>query len=388
MTTLLRTRTTADHWLDGRGDMTALVPLRIVAGIAVLLHLRPFLDSAAAGVTWDERFHVLYADWYPAIGGTAYAVALWIAVAAAVMLSVGLFTRSAAAVVAVLIAWNLFLSTTHFHHNRAYLTAILVGIALLPVGRVGSLDAVIRRWRGLPRLGPIGPLWPLLLMRFEASVIYTASGLSKVIDGDWWSGLVLRLRIEEHADLAASRGVPDWVMDTLANATVMGWLAKVIVLTEVFIGLGLLFRKTRPAAIWCAIAFHITIQATAQVQVFSLIGLAALIIWVTPSSRDRTLILDPADRNATRLGRAVALLDWLGRFRIEWESGADPVTLVDRPGSDDPGEVLTGRTATLVVLSRLPAAFWPVAPFAAMSRWRARRRVTREPDASTRSTRR
>ena len=52
-----------------------------------------------------------------------------------------------------MVAGNLLLSQTHFRHNRAFLAIVLGGLALLPAGRVLSVDAWWRRPRGLPRLG-------------------------------------------------------------------------------------------------------------------------------------------------------------------------------------------------------------------------------------------
>lgn len=376
---LPRLRTTAERWLDGTGDVRAIALLRIAAGPIVLIHLRPFLEIAADGGSWDDTFHVPYAAWYPALSGGAWRALLWGAVAAAVLMSIGLFTRAATAYTAGFVAWNLFLSQTHFHHNRAFLVILLTGLAVLPVGRVLSIDAVIARSRGRPLAGAIGPLWPLIPMRFSVATAYWASGLSKLLDPDWWGGVVLQLRIEQYGSSALDRGAPEWVIDLLASEAFMWWFAKVVVLTEVFIGVGLLVRRTRLAAVWVAIPFHLTIEATAEVQVFSLAGLCALVIWVTPTTRDRTLVVSGAGW-ARRLGAAVRWLDWTGRFTVEQSDAGTAVTLYDRPGGTGAPIVRTGREAVWFVLSRLPLAFpiaAPVLPIRSRRGRRARRRNSR-----------
>ena len=63
--------------------------------------------------------------------------------------------------------------------------------------------------------------------------------------------------------------------------------------------------------------FHVTIQLSANVEVFSYLAIAALVIWSVPSTRDRVLLVDPAAAAQRRLARAVGALDWLARFRIE-----------------------------------------------------------------------
>jgi hypothetical protein len=349
----------ADHWLDGTGDTRAVALLRIAAGPIVLLHLRPFLDAAQAGGSWDDTFWIPYASWYPAVSGAAWRALLWGCVVAAVLLSVGLFTRLAAAYTLGFVTWNLFLSQTHFHHNRAFLVVLLFALAALPVGRVMSLDCLLRRRAHRGDCRATGPIWPLIPVRFSVATAYWASGLSKLLDADWWGGTVLRLRIDRYGDVAASQGAPDWLLEALGSSGFMWWLAKVIVLTELFIGIGLLMRRSRLAAIWLAIPFHLAIEATADVQVFSLAGLCALVIWVTPRAGDRRLVVRAGGR-AGLLGAAARRLDWTGRFAVVHDDGPGPaLTLYDRAGGRP--VVRHGAEAARMVLSRLPLTF----PFAA-----------------------
>jgi len=357
----------ATRWIDGTGSLRALVPLRLAVGPLVALHLRPFLEDAAAGRIYRDTFFQPYASWYPELPRSLYVLLLWATVAAAFLVSIGLATRAASILTAGGVAYNLFLSETHFHHNRAFLLVLLAGIALLPVGRWVSVDRVLR---GMPR-PRAAPLWPLGLLRFEVAVAYWASGLSKLVDQDWWSGLVTRLRVERFGDLAADRGVPEWLLEALSSSAFHWWFAKVVVLTELTIGLGLFWRKTRLAAVWLAIGFHMAIEATASVQVFSLAGLAALVIWVTPRAGDRELIVRSDLPASRRFGRLVRLLDWTGRFRVVESASGPPIRLIDRPGSDGEPVIREGGAARVMVLSRLPATFWPIAPFVPFVRTRA-----------------
>jgi hypothetical protein len=141
----------------------------------------------------------------------------------------------------------------------------------------------------------------------------------------------------------------------------MWWFAKVVVLTELFIGVGLLFRRTRLAAAWLAIPFHLAVEATADVQVFSLAGVCALVIWATPSTRDRTLVVRMAGWPA-RLAAIVRALDWTGRFAVETAGDGPAVTLVDRPDRDGRPVTRHGAEAVRMVLSRLPVTFPIAAP--------------------------
>ena len=333
--------------LDDAIDPRPLVPLRLAVGPLVAMHLMPFLASAADGIIYRDRFWLPYADWYPDLPRDLYVATLWATVAVGVLVSIGLVTRVAAWLCAGGVAYNLFLSQTHFHHNRAFLLVLLIGVAVLPTGGAVSLD----RRLGTPRRLALGGgrRLTLTVLRVEIALVYLSSGVSKLIDPDWWGGTVTRLRVV--AGLGRLGSVPDGIVNLLLDPGFHRWAAKVIVLTEIFIGAGLLWRRTRLAAVWMAILFHLAIQATAAVQVFSWAALAALVVWVTPDTPRRALEV-PTRRRA----RVVKALDWTGRFAV---MVGPRVVLADRAGA-----LRTGKQATCFVAARLPLTFWFAAPVA------------------------
>jgi hypothetical protein len=359
-----------DAAIDEPVDVGSLVVLRVALGPIVLLHLQPFLALAREGVTYRDRFHVPFASWYPEVPDPVYLALLWLAVPAAVALSVGFSTRAAAIYTATFVGYNLFLTKTHFHHNRAFLLVILVGVALLPTGATRSVDALRSRRAG--RAEPrCSVRWPLMLLRFQVAAVYTASGFSKLVDADWWGGVVTQLRVERYGQVAVDRGVPEWLVDLAAAPGFHAGFAKVVVLTELFIGLGLLVPRIRLAALWVAIPFHLAIQATASVQVFTLAALAALFIWVTPVAPDRTVWI-----GSRRLAAIVRGLDWAARFDVRLGSSAGwGVVVADRDGTR-----LEGKAAALALLSRLPATFWFAAPIRLVTE---PRRATKPPPSRT-----
>jgi hypothetical protein len=350
-----------DEALGRRVSMRALALLRVLVGPVVLLHLRPFLADAAAGRIYRDTFHEPYTAWYPELPRGLYVALLWVGAAAAVAMTVGFATRVATATTAGVVAYNLFLSTTHVHNNRAYLAIVLAGLAVAPCGRELSVDAWLRRRRGLPPLALIAPAWPLLLLRFEASVVYGASGLSKLVDPDWFGGTVTWHRTVRVRDELVASPLPGWAIDVLADRSFHTYAAKVIVLTEIFLALGLWWRATRDAAVWVAVCFHVMIELTARVEVFSYLAIAALVIWAVPATRDRVLVVDPRRPGHRLLAALVRRLDWLARFRVEDGPHGDPVTVVDRGG-----RVLTGAAAAARALSRLPLTAWPALPATAV----------------------
>jgi uncharacterized membrane protein YphA (DoxX/SURF4 family) len=343
-----------DDLLGRAVSMRGLALLRVLTGPVVLLHLRPFLADSLDGRIYRDAFHQPYAAWYPEAPDAVYVGLLWLAVAAAIAMSLGFLTRLATATTFAIVAWNVFLSTTHVHNNRAYLLIVLGVLALAPCGRELSVDAWLRR-RGRPTLDPSAPAWPLWLLRFQCAAVYGASGLSKLVDPDWFGGTVTWQRVVRARDELGA--LPDWAVSLLTDRGFHTGAAKFIVLTELFIAVGLWWRGTRYAAVWVAVVFHVSIEASASVQVFSFLAIAVLVIWAVPSTRDRVLRIDPTAGRHRRFAALVHGLDWLARFRVEHGAPGSMLEVVDRDGGamgDGPAVALT--------LSRLPLTAWFALP--------------------------
>lgn len=339
------------------GDVSALAVLRIALGPVVLVHLSPFLADARAGKLYDDHFWHAYATWVPAPSGEVWALLLWVGMLSAVLMSLGVLTRLSTTVTFLVVAGNLLLSETHFRHNRAFLAILLFGLALLPTGRTRSFDAWWRRRRHLAALRPEALLWPLVMLRVQVSLVYFASGFSKLVDPDWLGGLVLWDRVVRYQHVI--HPAPGWAVDLLTWRPLFYVVAPVAVVTELFLAVGLWLPRTRLVAIRVAIVFHLAIELGARVEVFSLAAIAALVIWVTPARRERVIRLGGRTRSAWVLARAVPLLDWFDRFTIEPSCPEDPdVVMVDRDGT-----TLHGRAAVRGIVERLPVTF-PLAPLA------------------------
>ena len=356
-----------DEVFDRPGSIRALALLRIVLGPAVLLHLAPFLADTAGGTTYQDHFHTPWFGFLPEVPGEVQVVLVWLGAMAAVALGLGWRTRLVAPITFVCVAGNFFLSQHHFRHNRAFLLFLLAAVVLGDSGRVLSLDARRQRRRTGRAPDDRATLWPLWLLRALASSIYLASGFSKLIDPDWFGGLVLWDRAVRYQDMVRDRLPAGTIADTVVDAVTARWVHTVTsplaVAMELFIGIGLWFAATRLAAVWVAVFFHVSIEVAASVEVFSLVAIAALVIWAIPATRDRIVLVGAGD------GTWIRRLDWLARFDVR-EQGAATMTVVDRDG-----EVRTGDDARVFVLSRLPLTFFFAAPALALTHLRHRRPV-------------
>ena len=82
------------------------------------------------------------------------------------------------------------------------------------------------------------PAWPLWLLRFEASAVYAASGLSKLADPDWFGGTVTWQRVVRARERPGGVADAHWAVSALTDRDFHTGAAKAIVLTELFIAVG------------------------------------------------------------------------------------------------------------------------------------------------------
>ncbi len=343
---------------DEVGSLRAVALWRILVGPIVLIHLLPFFRAAWDGRYYADSFYLPWISGMPEAPRGLYFALLGACALSSVTLSLGLFTRLSALYTWAFVTYNLFLSQTHFHHNRAFLVINLTCLVLLPGGNLLSLDARRARRRGTP-LEERASLWPMYLLRFEAVSVYAASGGSKLLNEDWWSGLVTFDRVVRFRHRLDASIAPQWFIDLITVPDFHHVFAKVAVVTELFIALGLLYRPTRYAAVWVAVIFHVAIGIGLNVQIFSYLAIAALFLWAWPSTRDRVLTVNPARPAGRFVATWARRLDWLARFDLRRDEAAPhAVSLVQRGGRQ-----LHGAEAARAALARCPLLFLPLGPF-------------------------
>ena len=219
-----------------------------------------------------------------------------------------------------------------------------------------SLDARLARHRDSGGPAGDGLLWPLWLLRFELASTYLASGTSKLLDPDWRGGIVTWDRVLQARPILDRSPLPTAFIELISREDVHWFFGKSAIALELFVGLGLWNRRTRLAAVWCALIFHVLVEVSAHVQVFSYLCLAALAIWAVPSARDRRVIVRAGARGSGRVLWIAQKLDWLARFEVDSTSAKDApaLLLIDRDG-----QRFTSGAALRRLLLRLPLTFWP-----------------------------
>jgi hypothetical protein len=264
--------------VDATGDLRLIGLMRAAFGLIVIVHFWPDVTVDRLPV---ERFHEPWWGWWPVPGPALYRTLLWTGVFAGALMLFGVLARAATAAAFMLVLYLLIVDLGGFGHNRAFLTWMLFGLALLPSDCAWSVPALLARRRGVP-LDTIGFTWPVVMLRVIASGVYLASGVTKLLDSAWRSGLVLwdrTVRFEHNIPVVFD----GWIHEMLTSRWFHRVLSPAAIATELFLAVGLWFPRTRRVALVVAIAFHLSIEITARVQTFSYSALAALLIWLVPT---------------------------------------------------------------------------------------------------------
>jgi len=352
-------------------DGYVLGPVRAAVGVLLGWQALSAAEELAKVGYFGDTFHGSMIPEWLVPSSRVYAVVLAARVCLAVMVAIGVWARPALVGSALFGLWILLCDRNQFHHNRysLYCYALLL-----------SLTRCDRSWRATepavlePRRGP---WWGVRLTQLQVSIVYLASGGSKLLDPDWRDGLVLGDRVMRHAHLAIEHGVPRRVVELLARPDVASATAKLAISTELFLCMALWLRPTRVVALWWGLWFHVVIQATSKVETFSVLALSLYGVFVTPDYRARKLRFDPSRFWGKLVGWIVPPLDWFARFEVmPWEPDGQrghSVVVIRRDG-----QRATGLCAFAMLTRCLPLLFPLWAPAILLSSF------TRRGDLTTR----
>jgi hypothetical protein len=297
--------------------------------------------------------------------------AQWIAAALVV---VGRAARPALLLAASLLVYVMLCDRLWFHHYRHTMAAFSALLAFAPCDRhlVPARAATA---------GP-GPLWAANAIKAQVSVMYLASGGSKLFDPEWRGGQMMQQMIHGASRMLLDRGVAPGTVAAMQSPLGGSLLAKGAITTELALAGLLWWPRTRKLAMWVGVLFHLSISQLTPVRLFTIEMLLVYLLFATPDAEARVVRYDPRRH---RFVNVIESLDWLRRFRFEKTSKAGaasgaPFVVVDRGGAET-----RGVAAAAVIFGALPALFllWPFVA-AAAGVWgrvaRARRSAHRHRD--------
>lgn len=205
----------------------------VMAGAALVMTYEGHVALSRAG---EGRMEVPVAPWLPS--AEAIPPSAWSALMLAATISLLLGWRPALGALTLALGNAVLLLTDwQMYSNHRYLfTLLAVWLIFAQSDRALAPRAAARRQRS----GDTVLWWPQLLMMVTVSSVYVFAGLSK-INAEYLTGVVI------------ASNAPAWVPSQLA--------AWATILTELAIGLGLWFRRTRIIAVALGMGLHVSIMA-------------------------------------------------------------------------------------------------------------------------------
>jgi hypothetical protein len=344
------------RWRDEMGDPRALALVRVCLGVLLLRQAVLALRAYSSLGYFGDYFHLpmLPASLVPS--RAVYLGVLGVTVVLSLAVIVGRRARDALLLSSVLGGWLMLCDRLQLHNNRWALLCFSFLLSFSPCDR----DFVLGR-RETRASSPNEPLWAQRLMQAQMAVIYLGSGGSKLLDADWRDGRVIADRLARFGHREAPPALHGLV-DFLARPEVSALLGRATIITELFLAVGLFVPRTRIAALWLGVVFHLTIEITSKVEAFTWLTLAIYALFAVPDRRGRTLRYDGESARGISVARMVRALDWLARFAVvETERARMPAgasfSIVDRDGRE-----FTGGRAIALIARCCPLLFvgWPV----------------------------
>ncbi|HTQ05589.1 MAG TPA: HTTM domain-containing protein [Polyangiaceae bacterium] len=348
-------------WLDEERDAYLLGLMRCLLGVLLCIQTWDRVDELLTWGYFGSVFHLPLVPEALVPSELVYRLLLGLEGVGALLGVVGWYGREGLFAGSSIGIYLMLCDRLQFHNNRFALLLCGFLCAFCPSDRSFLLYRGKRRT--LPLAARIAPTLPRRLIQFQVSLLYLSSGGGKALDPDWRSGQTMLLRFQAGIDEAVQAGMrpPHWFVDFLTSPFVASLGSKAAISLELGLVVALWFARTRVAALWAGAMFHVFIQASARVELFSFLMGVAYVAFVTPELRERTLLVDVRTRAGRVTKALVRSLDWLARFRIEELApegvGGGAVTVVERGGARR-----SGRAVPAALARALPAGFlvWPV----------------------------
>jgi hypothetical protein len=167
--------------------------------------------------------------------------------------------------------YSFLLDQTNYLNHFFFICLLSFLLIFLPVNRALAIDAALRP--GLrSQTAPASTLW---LVRIQVGVVYFFAGVAK-LNPDWLGGETVRAFLSADGQLIAT--VPLIPREWLPYLLTYGG-----VLFDVLIVPALLWRRTRVAAFFVAVIFHLLNARLFSIGVFPWLSIAATTLFLSPS---------------------------------------------------------------------------------------------------------
>lgn len=264
---------------------TPLAVLRIATGLVAVVWCALWLSDSFG---WLGQIRSIpdgiigwWHPWPDAPQGAVQAMGVLLLVSA-IGLTLGLFTKfSAWSAFLLMLMLQRYLIGSYNYGDLILRTVLLLGLALGPSGAYLSVDA----WRkGWSWRAPLVSIWSLRFVQLHISLGYVLTVALKLMGDHWIDGTAIwyALQLEDLMRVEA----PDLLISFPIGA-VLTWMTLAV---ELFVALGVWFRKTRAIAVAAGVALHLSIFLAMDIGLFSIVMIVSYLAWLPPVSDVRVLL--------------------------------------------------------------------------------------------------
>lgn len=359
-------------FFDEERDAYVFGVLRVAAGALVVTQTTRSLLTTFRQGYFGDLFHLPLVPEALVPSLSVYLVLQAVALAGGVLAVLGVHGRVGLLSSALAGLFLLLANRLDYHNNRFALLLLAFLTAFTPCDR----SFLLLRWiRGhgstLAERERLGPVLPARLVGLTVSAIYVSSGGGKLLDADWRGGQTMLVRFGRSIALLTERfgELPEPLVTLYSSPALASVASKAAITLELALAVALWLPRTRALALYAGALFHLNIELAARVELFSYVMAAAYVAFVVPELRERVVELDPATRAGHFVKRALPLVDWLARFRVEERTGAGVVVRA-RGGTEHRGAAAVAELARAI-----PVLFPLWGPLALAARFARKPRV-------------
>lgn len=325
------------RFFDEERDAYVLGVLRAVVGLLVVVQTAERLLETVRHGYFADVFHVPILPQALVPSLPVYLALQAVAFAGGMLALVGYCGRAGLFTSALIGLFLLLANRLDYHNNRFALLLLALLTAFTPCDRSMLLFRGFRGFRGrshaLPESERRGSTFATNLIRLTVSAVYVSSGGGKLLDADWRGGQTMAIRFARSLEhLTAQYGaVPEPMALLYSSPLVASVASKAAITLELALAVALWLPRIRPLALYAGALFHLNIELSARVELFSYVMGAAYIAFAVPEIRERVIELDPERGVGRVVAKTLPFVDWLARFRTESRSGGSLVVR-DRSG--------------------------------------------------------
>lgn len=258
-----------------------LVVLRIAFGAIMFVSTVRFLLKG-----WVEAFYIKPAfhftfygfDWVRPLGTVGMYVLFGAMLLAAVMITIGIFYRVAAAAFFLCFTYTELIDKTTYLNHYYFISVMAFLMIWVPAHRYFSVDVLRKPALQVNHL----PAWCVNIFRFQLLLVYFFAGISK-LNYDWLiAAMPLRIWLPAENDLPVIGGL----LAQLWAAYLFSWFGAIF---DLAIGFMLFAKQTRKVAYVLVIIFHLATGLLFKIGMFPYIMIFVTIIFFSVQTHKRII---------------------------------------------------------------------------------------------------